>query len=93
VPRKHSGQCGSLWDALKYEKRVEMTGVEPAVSWYDARGWGTLIEGSMTQMPVPAREREVQLAPVYTFGGAPGQAGSAAAPNYHACPVVLPRCG
>lgn len=93
VPRKHNGQCGSLWDALKYEKRIEMTGVEPAVSWYDARGWGTLIEASMTQMPIPAREREVQRAPVYTFGGAPGSVGSAAPPNYNACPVALPRCG
>lgn len=92
VPKKFNGQCGSLWDALKYEKRIEMTGVEPAVSWYDARGWGTIVEGSMIQLPIPAREREVQRATVYTFGGAPGQAGSAAAPNHDACPVALPRC-
>lgn len=92
VPKKFNGQCGSLWDALKYEKRIEMTGVEPAVSWYDARGWGTIVEGSMIQLPIPAREREVQQAAVYTFGGAPGQAGSAAAPNHNACPVALPRC-
>lgn len=92
VPKKHNGQCGSLWDALKYEKRIEMTGVEPAVSWYDGRGWGTLVEGSMIQIPIPAREREVQQAPIYTFGGAPGQPGSAAAPNHNSCPVALPRC-
>jgi hypothetical protein len=92
VPRKFDGQCGSLWDALKYEKRIEMTGVEPAVSWYDGRGWGTLIEGSMTQIPIPARERETTQQPSYTFGGAPGSPGSAAAPNHNACPVTLPRC-
>lgn len=92
VPRKHNGQCGSLWDALKYEKRIEMTGVEPGVSWYDARGWGTLIAGTMTQMPIPARERETTRSTSYTFGGAPGSAGSAAAPNYNSCPVALPRC-
>jgi hypothetical protein len=92
VPKKHNGQCGSLWDALKYEKRIEMTGVEPAVSWYDGRGWGTLVAGSMIQIPIPAREREVQRAATYTFGGAPGQPGSAAAPNHNACPAALPRC-
>lgn len=91
VPRKHDGRCGSLWDALKYEKRIEMTGVEPGVAWYDARGWGTLIAGTMTQLPIPAREREVTQEPVYTFGGGTGP-GNAAAPNYNACPVALPRC-
>jgi len=92
VPKKQDGQCGSLWDALKYEKRIEMTGVEPGVSWYDARGWGTLLEGTMTQLPIPARERETVQQPVYTFGGAAGSPGSAAAPNFNACPVALPRC-
>ncbi len=93
VPQKQNGDCGSLWDALKYEKRIEMTGVEPGVSWYDARGWGTLVEGTMTQLPIPARERETTRAATYTFGGAPGNPGSAAAPNHNACPVSLPRCG
>ena len=38
VPRKvASGACGSLWDALMYEKNLEMTGIEGAVSWWDAR--------------------------------------------------------
>ncbi len=92
VPRKHEGGCGSLWDALKYEKRIEMAGVEPGITWYDGRGWGTLPAGTMIQFPVPARELEVTRLPLYTFGGAPGAVGSAAAPNYNACPVALPRC-
>jgi hypothetical protein len=91
IPRKLNGQCGSLWDALRYEKRIEMTGVEPAVAWYDARGWQTLIEASLTQLPIPARELEVTRAPLYTFGGQnPG--GSAPPPTPEACPVPLPRC-
>ncbi len=92
VPKKHEGGCGSLWDALKYEKRIEMAGVEPGMAWYDARGWGTLVPGSLTQFPVPARELEVSRLSVYTYGGAPGSVGSSPAPNYNACPVALPRC-
>lgn len=92
VPRKVvSGACGSLWDALMYEKNVEMTGIEGAVSWWDARGWGTLQEDTPTQLPIPGRELENLGLPVYTFGGS---AGGAAAPQYNACPagVSLPRC-
>jgi len=92
VPRKVvSGACGSLWDALMYEKNVEMTGIEGAVSWFDARGWGTLQEKTPTQLPIPGRELENLGLPVYTFGG---PAGGAAAPQYNACPagVSLPRC-
>lgn len=92
VPRKHEGGCGSLWDALKYETRIEMAGVEPGITWYDGRGWGTLPAGTMIQFPIPARELEVTRLPLYTFGGAPGSVGSASAPNYNACPVALPRC-
>lgn len=92
VPQKHEGGCGSLWDALKYEKRIQLVGVEPGITWYDGRGWGTLVEGTMTQFPVPAREREVTGAPINTYGGASGSVGSAPLPNYNACPVTLPRC-
>jgi hypothetical protein len=93
VPRKvGDGSCGSLWDALMYEKNVEMTGIEGAVSWWDARGWGTLQEDTPVHLPIPGRELENLGLPVYTFGGNVG--GGAAAPQYNACPagVNLPRC-
>jgi hypothetical protein len=92
VPRKvENGACGSLWDALMYEKTLEMTGIEGAVSWWDARGWGTLQENTPVQLPVPGRELENLGLIVYTFGGT---AGGAAPPQYNACPagVNLPRC-
>ncbi len=93
VPRKVvSGACGSLWDALMYEKNLEMTGIEGSVSWWDARGWGTLQEGTPVQLPIPGRELENLALPVYTFGGNAG--GGAPAPQYNACPsgVSLARC-
>jgi hypothetical protein len=92
VPRKTTGACGSLWDALRYEKRIELAGVDGQVAFYDARGWNTLAEKSFLELPIPGRELEIQRLPNYTFGG--GGPMSAPAPTWDACPasVTLPRC-
>jgi hypothetical protein len=45
VPRKLDGGCGSLWDALRYEKRLEVLGIHPPGGYLDARGWQTLAAG------------------------------------------------
>jgi hypothetical protein len=90
VPRKTTGGCGSLWDALRYEKTLELAGIEGAISWWDARGWGTLQEGTLVHFPVPGREIDNLGIANYTFGG--GGEGSAPAPQYHRCPVALARC-
>jgi len=90
VPKQMAGGCGSLWDALVYEKNVEMAGVEGALAWWDARGWGTLQEGTPVHFPVPGEELENLGLPNYTFGGIAG--GGAPAPQYNRCPVALPRC-
>jgi len=91
VPRKLNGQCGSLWDALRYEKGIEMVGVDALVSFFDARGWQTLPEASFVQLPVPGRELETLQLVLYTFGG-PGGQSSAPAPDPERCPVALARC-
>jgi hypothetical protein len=90
VPRKLNGQCGSLWDALRYEKRVELIGVHPAGAFLDARGWQALVRDTPIHLPVPGRELATLQQPNYTFGG--GGAGSAPAPDPERCPVALPRC-
>jgi hypothetical protein len=82
--------CGSLWDALRWEKRIEGLGIDPNVAFFDARGWGTLVIGTPVHMPIPAREIETLALPPYTFGG--GGVGSAPAPNYDGCPASLSRC-
>ncbi len=69
VPRTQAGACGSLFDALRYEKRIETAGVEGSVAYWDARGWGTLLIGTPVHFPVPWRELELIGAPLYTFGG------------------------
>ncbi len=76
VPRKASGACGDLFDALMYEKRIEMHAIEAIVAYIDARGWGTLVPGTMIHFPVTGRELQTLGLPVYTFGGV-GNPGSA----------------
>jgi hypothetical protein len=94
VPRKISGACGNLWDALRYEKRIETLGLTGGLPYYDGRGWGVLVENTMIHFPMPIIDVELVLGTdqVYTFGG--GGPGSAPARNLDACPagVVVPRC-
>ena len=90
VPRKLNGACGSLWDALRYEKGIEGLGVSGVIRFLDERGWQQLIENTPLHLPVPGRELGVLKLPLYTFGG--GGEGSAAAPSPETCPVALARC-
>lgn len=69
VPKTQKGACGSLFDALRYEKRIETAGVEGSTAYWDARGWGTLLVGTPVHFPVPWRDLELIGAPLYTFGG------------------------
>ena len=91
VPRKLNGQCGSLWDALRYEKRMEGLGVSGVIAFFDARGWQTLPVNSILQLPVPGSELATLQEANYTFGG-PGGQSSAPAPDPERCPVALARC-
>lgn len=91
VPRKISGACGSLWDALRYEKIIEGLGVSGVTAFFDARGWQTLPEHTILELPIPGRELRVVGREIYTYGG-PGGQSSAPAPDPERCPVALPRC-
>ncbi|HSW31701.1 MAG TPA: hypothetical protein VLH75_19610 [Longimicrobiales bacterium] len=90
TPRKFNGDCGSLWDALRYEKRIEGMGTDAAVAHWDARGWGALVINTPLQYPIPGNQLELMGLEEYTTGG--GGYSSAAAPNPEKCPVALPRC-
>ncbi len=84
VPKRYDGSCGNLMDALMYEKRIETYGT--AISFFDLRGWGCLLEGTPTQLPPPGRQLDLLGKPNYTYGGAPGSVGSAAKPTN--CPLL-----
>jgi len=92
VPKKMDGSCGSLWDALMYERNLENMGIEGTIMWWDARGLERLQEGTLLHFPVSGIELENLGLPLYTFGGVGGN-GAAPVPQYHRCPVALPRCG
>ena len=87
VPRKLNGACGSLWDALRYEKRIEGIGVSGVIAFLDARGWQTLPQYTILQLPVPGAELAVLRRPLYTYGG-PGGNFAAPAPAPEQCPAL-----
>ncbi len=60
VPRMPFGGCGSLREALKYEKRME-TQMLGYLQWFvDSRGWGDLIKGTPLHWPVPFQEMKLR---------------------------------
>ncbi len=69
VPRNAQGACGSIWDALYYEKGIEGAGIDPFVRWFDNRGWGLLPKGTPLHFPVPGRELAAAGIEMYTTGG------------------------
>lgn len=75
VPRKDNGDCGDLFDALMYEKRIELFPTEAIIAFVDQRGWGKLLSGTPLHFPVHGRELETLGLPYYTIGG--GGEGSA----------------
>ena len=91
VPRKQSGACGSLWDALRYEKGIETFGMSGVISYFDARGWQTMPENTLVEFPIPGRELGTLVLPLYTFGGIGGGSSSPVA-DPERCPVALARC-
>ncbi len=77
VPQLVDGSCGTLWDALKYEKRIELFHYGFGTEYFDDRGWGDLVSDTWVQLPIPGSELEILLLEIYTFGG-PGGEGAAA---------------
>ena len=72
VPRTAAGACGSLMDALIYEREIETGGWDPVRTWADRRGLGTLITGTTLHLPIPGRYLVSMGIPIYSFGGVGG---------------------
>ena len=93
VPRKlfaTTPTCGSIWDVLMYEKRMETHGTEAIIPFADWRGWGMMPEGTICQFAPPYRELELFGVEYYTFGGSwPGSVGQPARPNGATCGAAL----
>ncbi len=64
-PSFTSTACGSILEAMKYEKRME-TAFTGYLVWYaDGRGWGDLVTGTIVEWPVPYQEMQARYAPYY----------------------------
>ncbi len=73
VPRTKAGACGSLLDALRYERAIELFALDVYRAWMDYRGFGMLISGQAYHMPIPGRYLVSMELPIYTFGGVGGE--------------------
>lgn len=74
-------QCGTLFEALKWEKRMEMAFNQYGAWYFDARGWGDLPENTAVEWPVPYQEMDARQKPFYNIGGA-GNPGAASKGTY-----------
>jgi hypothetical protein len=80
VPRTDSGLCGDLMVALRYERMIELAGLDQLRGYADSRGFGLLPNGSWIQLPLPGNEAQLVGLPVTTFGGAGGESSAVYAP-------------
>lgn len=78
VPQNADGSCGDLFEALQYEKRLELFMMGMGTEYFDDRGWGDLVQHTLLQFPIPGSELLLLLLDLYSFGG-PG--GTSAAPD------------
>ena len=64
--------CGSVFEAMKWEKRLE-TALTGWNQWYlDSRGWGDLPVGTALSWPVPYQELDARAKPLYNSTSAAG---------------------
>jgi hypothetical protein len=84
VPQVPTGSgtvaCGNIFEAMKYEKRIENTYASFGRFWIDGRGWGDLVEGTPLEFPVPYQEMQTRQKPFYLLG--PGFGSAAAKGTY-----------
>lgn len=64
-----STRCGTILEAMKWEKRLETLGVGYGAWYMDGRGWGDLVTDTALEFPVPYQELQVRHKPYYSLGG------------------------
>jgi hypothetical protein len=60
APNFTSTACGSLLEAMKYEKRIETAFTGYMIWFTDNRGWGDMVEGTTVEWPVPYQEMQAR---------------------------------
>jgi hypothetical protein len=80
VPRTDAGACGDLMVALRYERMLELVGLDLVRGWADGRGFGILADGTWLMLPVAPEDLRLFDLPTYTFGGVGTEWGAVYAP-------------
>lgn len=80
APNFTSTACGTILEAMKWEKRMELAYNFLGAWYFDSRGWGDLISNTALQYPVPYQEMDARTLPFYNLGG--GSASSAPRGTY-----------
>lgn len=57
--------CGNIFEAMKWEKRMETAMNSFAQWWIDSRGWGDLVADTPVEYPVPYQELDSRKVPIY----------------------------
>ena len=60
-----SSKCGDMFEALKWEKRMELAFMQFGAWYFDSRGWGDLAQGTALEWPVPFQEMQVRAETYY----------------------------
>ena len=80
APNFTSTSCGTLLEAMKWEKRMEQAYNYMGAWFFDSRGWGDLVKDTPLHYPVPVPELDARLKGYYNLGG--GGPSSAALGTY-----------
>ena len=75
-------KCGDVFEAMKWESRMESAYSGYAVWYLNGRGWGDLPEGTPVHYPVPFQEADARNIPFKNVGGVGDPGGAAASPTY-----------
>ena len=79
-PNFTSTSCGTILEAMKWEKRMELAYLRLGAWYFDSRGWGDHAKDTPLMYPVPVPELDSRLKPYYNLGG--GGPASAALGTY-----------
>jgi hypothetical protein len=80
APSFTSTACGTILEAMKWEKRMETAYSGFGAWFFDGRGWGDLVQDTPLEYPVPFAELDARSKPYYGLGG--GGLSSAAKGTY-----------
>jgi len=66
-------KCGAIWDALKWEYRMETAYTGYGMWFFAGRGWGDLPQYTALNWAVPYQEMDARRRPFYGVGGQGGR--------------------